>query len=98
MPTARKFISVEEAEEPFFVGVDVGGTNIKIGVVDNLGRPMSWVSIHTDDQKGPEDGAQRIAKNIKKVVAEAKTTLKDIEYVGLATPGMMDIPSGMILN
>ena len=98
MPTDRKFISVDDAESPFFVGVDVGGTNIKIGVVDDLGRPMSWLSIPTDSEKGPADGAARIGKAIKKVVSEAKLTLKDIVFVGLGTPGTMDIPAGLILN
>ena len=98
MPTDRKFIPVDDAEEPFFVGVDVGGSTIKIGVVDNLGRPLSWLNIPTDDQKGPQDGAERIAKAVKKAVAEAKLTAKDIAYIGLGTPGTMDIPSGTILE
>jgi glucokinase len=98
MPTDRKFISVDDAEGPFFAGVDVGGTTIKIGAVDNLGRPLSWLSIHTDGEKGPQDAAARIAKAIKKAVSEAKLTIKDIAFVGLATPGTMDIPAGKILN
>ncbi len=98
MPTDRKFVSVDDAEEPFFAGVDVGGTNIKIGVVDNLGRPMSWLSISTDDQKGAQDGAERIAKAIKRALADARLTAKDVPYVGLGTPGTMDVPNGRILQ
>jgi glucokinase len=98
MPTDRKFISVDEAEGPFFVGVDVGGTTIKIGIVDNLGRPMSWLSIPSESEKGAEVGAQRIAEGVKQATSKAKLTAKDIVYVGLATPGTMDIPAGLILN
>lgn len=98
MPTARQFISVEDAEGPFFVGVDVGGTSIKIGVVDDLGRPLSWLNIATDHEKGPADGAARIAKAVKKAAAEARLNMKDIAYLGLGTPGTMDIPAGLILN
>lgn len=98
MPTERKFVSATDAEAPFFVGVDVGGSTIKIGVVDSLGQPLSWLNIPTDDAKGPQDGAERIAKAIKRAASEAKLTAKDIASVGLGTPGTMDIPNGMILE
>jgi glucokinase len=98
MPSDRNFISVDDAAPPFFVGVDVGGTTIKIGVVENLGRPMSWLRIPTDNDKGPQDGSARIAKAIKRATSEAKLTARDIVYVGLGTPGTMDIPRGMILQ
>ena len=41
---------------PFFLGIDLGGTNIKSGVVDNLGRPLSKVSVSTEADRGPEVG------------------------------------------
>ena len=49
MSENSRFISSEEAQGPFFVGVDLGGTNIKVGVVDDLGRPLSYLTIPTDD-------------------------------------------------
>ena len=51
MAETRHFISAEEAEAPFFVGIDLGGTNIKVGVVDDLGRPLSWLSIPTEVER-----------------------------------------------
>jgi len=97
MPTDRKFISVDDAEEPFFVGVDVGGTGIKIGIVDNLGRPLSWLSIPTESERGAADGAERIAAGVKKAASQAKVSLKDVPQIGLGTPGTMEISAGMIL-
>ena len=32
-----RFIAAGDAQPPFFVGVDIGGTNVKLGVVDDLG-------------------------------------------------------------
>jgi hypothetical protein len=37
MVHSRQFIPLIQAQPPFFVGVDVGGTNIKLGVVDDQG-------------------------------------------------------------
>ena len=35
MTQERELISLERAESPYFVGVDLGGTNVKVGVVDD---------------------------------------------------------------
>ena len=37
---------------PFFLGIDLGGTNIKSGVVDDRGRPLSSVSVATEADHG----------------------------------------------
>ena len=58
MAEQRKFVARCDAQEPFFVGVDLGGTNVKAGVVDNLGRPMSWLTLPTNSPTGPEDAAR----------------------------------------
>ncbi|KKL18167.1 hypothetical protein LCGC14_2478220, partial [marine sediment metagenome] len=55
MSEARTLITLDEARAPFFVGLDLGGTNIKAGVVDDSGRPLSWLSVPTEADKGPED-------------------------------------------
>ena len=39
---------------PFYLGVDVGGTNVKAGVVDDRGESLSRVSVPTDAAKGPD--------------------------------------------
>ncbi len=57
MAETRDFIATNEARPPFFVGIDLGGTNIKVGVVDDSGRPLSWLSIPTQADSTPDDGA-----------------------------------------
>ena len=97
MPQERSFISVQEARSPFFVGIDLGGTNIKVGVVDDQGRPMSWVSVPTHAEKGPEDASERMGGAVKQAVAEAGLELSAIARVGLGSPGTMDIPAGKLV-
>ena len=71
MSQARHFIAAETASPPFFVGIDLGGTNIKFGVVDDLGRPLSWLSIPTEVQRGPEDAARRMGAAVREAIAKA---------------------------
>jgi len=96
MAEIRQFIAVDEAKAPLFVGIDLGGTNTKIGVVDDLGRPLSWLSIPTEVEQGPEDAARRIGAAVIKAIELAGLTPQAIGRVGFASAGPMDIPGGVI--
>lgn len=98
MSQEKHFISLEQAERPFFVGVDLGGTSIKVGLVDNCGRTMAYLSIPTEVRKGVEDGTRRMGEAVKKITADAGLKIGDIARVGLGSPGEMDIPTGMLVK
>jgi len=98
MTNHRSFITLADARGPLFVGADLGGTNIKVGVVDDLGRPLSWHTVRTEAQTGPADGARRIALAVLKAIELAGVQPSEIAGVGLGSPGTMDIPSGMLLD
>jgi len=83
----------------YFVGLDVGGTTMKAGVVDDAGKPLTDpVSLTTEAHKGQQFGLERMAETIRAAVSAAKLTLADIAAIGVATPGTMDIPGGIILD
>ena len=46
---------------PYYLGIDLGGTNIKSGVVDDAGRALSFVHIETQAELGPAVGIDLIA-------------------------------------
>lgn len=85
-------------QAPFYVGVDVGGTNIKAGVVSNEGQSISFVEVPTLANQGPARGIEAICGAIESSVAKAGLEMSQIHAIGLATPGTMDIPAGMLLN
>lgn len=97
MSETHQFVSKEESQAPYYVGIDLGGTNIKAGVVDDLGRPMSWLSVPTDTPKGPEDGARRMGLAVADAIEQAGLQVSNIKSVGLGSPGTMDIPAGMLI-
>lgn len=98
MTQTRQFISMRDAQWPFFVGVDLGGTGAKIGVIDNLGRPLSWLSIPTDAAKGPEAASQRIGQAVLKAIADADLQPAAIARVGLGSAGILDTASGILVK
>ncbi len=80
-----------------YAGIDVGGTNIKIGLVDDHGATVAYRSIPTEQQRGAADGAQRIGECLRELAREAGVDMSAVARAGLATPGPMDIPAGMVL-
>lgn len=85
-------------EPPLYLGVDLGGTNIKAGVVDDSGRPLSRVSIPTQAEKGPEVGVRRICEAARAAADEAKVELSQIAALGIGSPGPMDLKRQIVLN
>ena len=83
---------------PYFVGIDLGGTNIKSGVVDNEGGPMSSVSIETHADQGPESGLDFLVAAADQAVKASGLDWDRIAAVGLGSPGTMDLEAGMLLD
>jgi glucokinase len=82
----------------YFVGVDVGGTTIKGGVVDEAGKALSSVNVDTEAWRGQDEGLRRMAEAARASIAAAKLRLDQIAAIGVATPGTMDIPKGLMLD
>ncbi|MBN2024000.1 MAG: ROK family protein [Pirellulales bacterium] len=97
MSTPHPLVSAEFAKPPFFVGVDLGGTSVKVGVVDDWGRPLARLSIPTQSENGPEDATARMGRAVTDAIAEAGLEPGAVARVGLGSPGTMDIPNGMLV-
>ena len=98
MSFASSSMSGSGVQKPFFVGIDVGGTNIKLGLVDDTGRPLAYHSMRTEQDKGAEDACVRMGLAVRQMIREAGVSSGDVVRAGLATPGPMDIPTGMLLR
>ncbi len=83
---------------PLYVGLDVGGSSMKAGVVDDGGRPLSAVSLPTEAHRGQDFGLERMCETIREAVRAAGLRLDRISAIGVATPGTMDIAAGVMLD
>ncbi len=98
MPQPDDLISKSAAVAPLFAGIDLGGTNIKVGIVDDTGRTICRHSVPSSPELGPEEGARRMAEAVRTAAGQAGIDIDQIVRVGLGSPGTMDIPSGMLLD
>ena len=99
MPAKPPSIAPDAAKSPLFWGVDVGGTNIKFGLVDDLGRTLAFKSIPTQEHLGPQAAVDRLAIALAALESTLGETIRSkIASIGLGTPGSMDLPAGMLVE
>jgi glucokinase len=98
MAHSRQLINLADAQPPFFAAADVGGTNIKLGLVDDEGRPLAYESMPTEEEQGPEQAIERISQHLRRMVEGVGLKWNQIARIGLGTPGTMDTAKGILLE
>lgn len=73
----------------YYIGVDLGGTNIAVGLVDEDFKLVAKQSIPTEVKNGVQSIIDRMAGLINKVVSDATLTMKDIAWIGIGSPGVV---------
>lgn len=81
----------------YVIGIDLGGTNLKAGIVDRDGNIHHRLSIRTDNNADPQTISNQIFELIVKVGAGLKPAPTNIIGVGLGSPGLVDKKGETIL-
>ncbi len=92
------WLPLSAAVGPLYAGLDLGGTNIKAGLVDERGRVLAFHTEPTQADRGPEDAARRMGAAVHALAVEAGIETTAIARVGLGSPGPLDIPAGRIVQ
>lgn len=74
----------------YYLGIDLGGTNIATGVVDEKYRIVEKYSTPTLHRRSFEDVVKDIVKAGQTVLEKAGLSQSDIEYVGVGVPSTID--------
>ena len=81
----------------YYIGVDLGGTNIAAGIVDEKGTLLRKGSVPTGAQREADEIIKDMAGLCKQLLDEQGLTVDDIEYAGIATPGTADSDHGIVV-
>ena len=81
--------------DKYAVGVDLGGTNIKIGIVSDKGKLVKNISVKTDANGGPKKVISNIIKGIEEILSKNKYK---IQGIGIGCPGVVSIKKGIVEN
>ena len=80
----------------YYIGIDLGGTNIAAGVVNENKEIVAKTSIKTGSGRPVDLIADDMASAAKQAAEIAGLTLEDVEWVGIGAPGTANKASGII--
>jgi glucokinase len=81
--------------DKYAVGVDLGGTNIKIGIVSHKGKLIERLSISSKAEHGPEKVVKQIKIGVEEILSKNK---RKIRGIGIGAPGVVSIKKGTVEN
>ena len=80
-----------------YVGIDLGGTNIAVGVVSETGSILAEAGAKTLADRPYQAIVRDMAELVRKAVAKARLTLEDVRAIGIGIPGVVD-DQGVVFN
>lgn len=80
----------------YYIGIDLGGTNIVAGVVNEAYEILAKASVKTNLPRPEQEIAADMAKVAKEAVEKAGLTIEQVEWVGIGTPGVANSETGII--
>jgi len=78
------------------IGVDLGGTNIAVGVIDENLKIIGRGKMKTNLPRGAEEIFDDMAAGCREAVRDANLTMDDIASVGIGAPGTINKDTGVI--
>ncbi len=78
------------------LGIDLGGTKILAGVVDDQGRILGSAKRKTRAERGVDEVIARIVKTAQDAVTDAGLDMSAVKAIGIGAPGVADYRTGVI--
>ena len=82
----------------YAIGIDVGGTNSKIGLFDSEMHPLNVINTLTDKELEADQLLDILASQAEQLMKEHGLTRADIRGVGAAFPSFIDYKNGVVLE
>jgi glucokinase len=82
--------------EKIYVGVDLGGTSVKVGICNENGKLLHQAEGPTDSEGGAEAVADNIANYVRDIVAKSDYDWDQVAGIGAGIAGFLDIEEGIV--
>ena len=81
----------------YYVGIDLGGTNIAVAIVTKEGEILKKTSVPARAERPFEEIFADMADCIRKLMAETGIRESEIDSIGIGTPGCIDTEKGILI-
>ena len=85
------------SEKKYYVGIDLGGTFIKGGIVDENGTIVKDGKVPTQSDLGAEKVAENIASLVEDLLLQTGIDKSNVVGIGMGAPGMIDSKTGTVI-
>ncbi len=80
----------------YYIGIDIGGTNLSTGVVDDECNIIGRSKIKTENGRPYEEVIADIIEGVELAVADAKISMDDVRWIGAGCPGTCNTETGEV--
>jgi glucokinase len=80
------------------IGIDLGGTQLRVAVADDRGRLKTVVRRATEAARGRQHVINRIVATVKEALEEDRTTPQRVRALGIGLPGPVDPAAGVVIS
>ena len=80
----------------YYVGIDLGGTNIVAGVVDENYKIVGKGKLKTNIGRSYEEILTDIIETVKLAISDAGLEIDDIRWIGIGCPGTCNTDTGVV--
>ncbi len=84
-------------DRKYYVGIDLGGTFIKCGIVDEKGNILLSDKTPTEREKGAEGVAENIVALVETLLSRQGLQKETVVGIGMGVPGMIDSKAGTVI-
>ena len=82
----------------YYLGIDLGGTNIAIGIVNEDYKIVKKGSTPTLSERDLEEVVKDIASLSMKLLEETNIDISEIAHAGIGSPGSIDPVNGVVIS
>lgn len=80
----------------YYIGIDLGGTNIAVGIVDDAFKIVGRANAPTGAFRPEEQIADDIAATVREALGDAGITMEQAHWAGIGTPGTANPETGVV--
>lgn len=81
---------------PFAIGVDLGGTNLRIAAVDTNGKVLEKITLGTEVTRGRDRVISEMCSAIQGLATKYRSNTGHLAGIGVGVPGIIEMQTGMV--
>lgn len=84
-------------ENKAFIGIDLGGTNMRAALVDTSGSILEQIKVSTEISQGAEQATENLLEMCRRLMEQAASGQLQVEAIGMGVAGKIDPQNNVVV-